>query len=140
MTVPPLVQARPRIKTRSAIFFEPNKGIIVMCPNVLAITPITSLNRPASTIVQKYPRGRTRAIQRRIQWIKSVLWCAVGCSADGVPKKYGGFEITIENPLLETLPATGGIGSVIFTVSGAAIVLLAGVLFVIYMKKRKAEE
>ena len=52
----------------------------------------------------------------------------------------GGFEITIENPLLETLPATGGIGSVIFTVSGAAIVLLAGVLFVIYMKKRKAEE
>ena len=55
-------------------------------------------------------------------------------------KNDGGFEITIENPLLETLPATGGIGSVIFTVSGAAIVLLAGVLFVIYMKKRKAEE
>ena len=59
---------------------------------------------------------------------------------DGYKINDGGFEITIENPLLETLPATGGIGSVIFTVSGAAIVLLAGVLFVIYMKKRKAEE
>ena len=52
----------------------------------------------------------------------------------------GGFEITIENPLLETLPATGGIGTYLFTIGGAAIILFAGVLFVFYMKKRETEE
>ena len=40
----------------------------------------------------------------------------------------------------KTLPATGGIGSIIFTVTGAAIIVLACVLFVIYMKKRKTWE
>ena len=52
----------------------------------------------------------------------------------------GGFETTIDNPSLETLPATGGIGTYLFTIGGAAIVLLAGVLFVFYMKKRETEE
>lgn len=52
----------------------------------------------------------------------------------------GGFETTIDNPLLETLPATGGIGTYLFTIGGVSIVLLAGVLFVIYMKKRETEE
>jgi len=52
----------------------------------------------------------------------------------------GGFETTIDNPPLETLPATGGIGTYLFTIGGAAIVLLAGVLFVFYMKKRETEE
>ena len=48
--------------------------------------------------------------------------------------------ITVTDPLADELPATGGIGTYVFTFGGAAIVLLAGVLFVIYMKKRKAEE
>ncbi len=39
-----------------------------------------------------------------------------------------------------TLPGTGGMGTILFTVGGAAIVLLAGTMFVIYMKKRKVEE
>jgi fimbrial isopeptide formation D2 family protein/LPXTG-motif cell wall-anchored protein len=52
----------------------------------------------------------------------------------------GGFETTIDNPSLETLPATGGIGTYLFTIGGVSIVLLAGVLFVIYMKKRETEE
>ena len=47
---------------------------------------------------------------------------------------------SVVNTPKQTLPATGGIGSVLFTVGGAMIVLLAGVLFVIYMKKRKVEE
>lgn len=40
----------------------------------------------------------------------------------------------------QTLPGTGGIGTYLFTIGGAAIVLLAGVMFVFYMKKRKAED
>ena len=52
----------------------------------------------------------------------------------------GGFETTINNPPLEALPGTGGMGTVLFTVGGAAIVLLAGALFVVYMRKRKADE
>lgn len=51
----------------------------------------------------------------------------------------GGFETDIDNPSLESLPGTGGIGTIIFTAGGAAIVLLAGILFVIYMRKRKEE-
>jgi len=54
--------------------------------------------------------------------------------------KADGFETGINNPLLETLPATGGIGTYLFTIGGVSIVLLAGVLFVIYMKKRETEE
>lgn len=45
----------------------------------------------------------------------------------------------IDNPL-QTLPGTGGIGTYLFTIGGAAIVLLAGVLFVFYIRKRKTEE
>ena len=40
----------------------------------------------------------------------------------------------------QILPGTGGMGTVLFTVGGAAVVLLAGVLFVVYMRKRKVEE
>lgn len=47
---------------------------------------------------------------------------------------------SVVNTPKQTLPATGGIGSVLFTVGGALIVLLAGVLFVIYMKKRRVED
>lgn len=40
----------------------------------------------------------------------------------------------------ESLPGTGGIGTTLFTVGGAAIVLVAGFMFVMYMKKRGTEE
>lgn len=49
-------------------------------------------------------------------------------------------KITVANPPAHQLPGTGGMGTVLFTVGGAAIVLLAGVLFVVYMRKRKVEE
>ena len=49
-------------------------------------------------------------------------------------------EYTMHNKLLNSLPGTGGIGTVLFTVGGAAIVLLAGVMFVLYMRKRRNEE
>lgn len=48
--------------------------------------------------------------------------------------------VTVTDPPADTLPATGGIGTYVFTFGGTAIVLLAGVLFVVYMKKRKIEE
>lgn len=49
-------------------------------------------------------------------------------------------KITVTDPPADTLPATGGIGTVLFTVGGAAIIILAGVFFVMYMKKRRAED
>ena len=49
-------------------------------------------------------------------------------------------EINVENYPGQLLPGTGGAGTILFTVGGAAIVLLAGVLFVFYMKKRRIEE
>ena len=49
-------------------------------------------------------------------------------------------KITVTDPPTDTLPGTGSIGTYVFTFGGLAIVLLAGVLFVIYMKKRKVEE
>ena len=52
----------------------------------------------------------------------------------------GGYKKTVDNPLTESLPGTGGMGTVLFTVGGAAVVLLAGAMFVVYMRKRKVEE
>ena len=66
-----------------------------MSPQCDCITASTSAILVASTIVQKYPRGRTRAIQRRTHLVISALWCAL-CRA-GVPRKYGGFVITRSN-------------------------------------------
>lgn len=48
--------------------------------------------------------------------------------------------LNIKNYKGQTLPGTGGMGTVIFTVVGAGIIVLAGVLFVVYMKKRRVEE
>ena len=44
------------------------------------------------------------------------------------------------NEYLDELPATGGMGTVLFTAGGIAVILMAGALFVVYMKKRNAEE
>lgn len=49
-------------------------------------------------------------------------------------------NFTMNNPPKSTLPGTGGMGTVLFTVGGAAVVLLAGAMFVVYMRKRKVEE
>ena len=51
-----------------------------------------------------------------------------------------GATITVVNPPAKSLPGTGGMGTVLFTVGGAAIVLLAGAMFVVYMRRRKNEE
>lgn len=40
----------------------------------------------------------------------------------------------------QSLPGTGGAGTVIFTVAGAGVVLVAGIMLIVYMKKRKIEE
>ena len=46
----------------------------------------------------------------------------------------------VSDPVVGGLPGTGGMGTLLFTVGGSAIVLMAGVLFVFYMKKKKVEE
>lgn len=56
------------------------------------------------------------------------------------PETDGGLQKTVDNPPTESLPGTGGMGTVLFTVGGAAIVLAAGAMFVVYMRKRKNEE
>lgn len=47
---------------------------------------------------------------------------------------------TIVNIKGQTLPGTGGMGTIIFTVVGAGVVLVAGIMLIVYMKKRKIEE
>ena len=53
---------------------------------------------------------------------------------------HGNYSVTVVDPPAGALPGTGGMGTVIFTVGGAAIVLLAGAMFVVYMRRRKNEE
>ncbi len=48
--------------------------------------------------------------------------------------------ITVKNEPTDNLPGTGGMGTILFTVGGAAIVLLAGAMLVVYMRKRNVEE
>jgi len=52
----------------------------------------------------------------------------------------GELQNDMYNALADTLPATGGIGTVLFTAGGISVVLIAGALFVMYMKKRNAED
>ena len=49
-------------------------------------------------------------------------------------------QASVSNVKGKTLPGTGGMGTILFTVGGAAVVLLAGALFVVYMRRRKVEE
>lgn len=48
--------------------------------------------------------------------------------------------LNVENTKGSTLPGTGGMGTIIFTVAGAGVVLVAGIMLIVYMKKRKIEE
>jgi len=52
----------------------------------------------------------------------------------------GALKNEILNEFDDTLPATGGMGTVLFTAGGISVVLIAGALFVMYMKKRNSEE
>ncbi len=71
---------------------------------------------------------------------KIVLQDATAAAANGGAATDGELFATIKDPLADTLPATGGIGTVLFTAGGIAVVMLAGALFVVYMKKRSTEE
>lgn len=67
---------------------------------------------------------------------------------DGTPAISGNFLYNgasannqdVINNAAETLPGTGGMGTTLFTVGGAVIVLMAGFMFVLYMRKRRTEE
>lgn len=48
--------------------------------------------------------------------------------------------LDVENTKGSTLPGTGGMGTIVFTAAGAGVVLVAGIMLVIYIKKRKIEE
>ncbi len=50
------------------------------------------------------------------------------------------FNAVATNAKIDALPGTGGMGTTLFTIGGAAIVLLAGAMFVVYMRRRKNEE
>lgn len=52
----------------------------------------------------------------------------------------GGFSAKVVNYPGSGLPGTGGMGTIIFTVAGAGVVLVAGIMLIVYMKKRKIEE
>ena len=49
-------------------------------------------------------------------------------------------SVSLTNHKGQTLPGTGGMGTILFTVGGAAIIFIAGAMFVLYMKKRRVEE
>lgn len=49
-------------------------------------------------------------------------------------------EVKIANVKGQTLPGTGGVGTTMFTIGGIALVLVAGAMLTIYMKKRKTAE
>lgn len=51
-----------------------------------------------------------------------------------------GDTLEVENTKGSTLPGTGGMGTIIFTAAGAGVVLVAGIMLIVYMKKRKIEE
>lgn len=49
-------------------------------------------------------------------------------------------EVKIENVKGQELPGTGGAGTTMFTIGGISLVLVAGAMLTIYMKKRKTAE
>lgn len=51
-----------------------------------------------------------------------------------------GFIATIINTPGQTLPGTGGVGTTMFTIGGIGLVLVAGAMLTIYIKKRKTSE
>ena len=91
-------------------------------PGYVAADPITVTITADSTTKATFSASSTRR-----------SWSALSRTNDVM-------RTTVDNPKLGALPGTGGMGTVLFTVGGAAIVLLAGALFVVYLRKRKTEE
>ena len=54
-----------------------------------------------------------------------------------VPNKVGYYGITMLNTIPALLPFTGGVGTIIFTVSGVLITILAIVLVIVYKRRKK---
>ena len=48
-------------------------------------------------------------------------------------------KITVEDEKGLTLPGTGGIGTTLFTFGGLALILVAGVMFIVYTRKQKKQ-
>lgn len=48
--------------------------------------------------------------------------------------------ITVKNYAGQLLPGTGGVGTTIFTIAGVGVVLVAGAMLVVYMRKRRTED
>lgn len=47
---------------------------------------------------------------------------------------------TVQNVKGQTLPGTGGIGTALFTIGGISLIVLAGVILTVYIRKRKTTE
>lgn len=47
---------------------------------------------------------------------------------------------TVINVAGQSLPGTGGMGTTIFTIAGVGVVLVAGAMLVVYMRKRRTED
>lgn len=58
-------------------------------------------------------------------------------SGEEVPNKVGYYGITMLNTIPALLPFTGGVGTIIFTVSGVLITILAIVLVIVYKRRKK---
>ena len=54
-------------------------------------------------------------------------------------KNNGNSQAQITNTKGTTLPGTGGIGTTLFTFGGIALILIAGVMFIVYTRKQKKQ-
>lgn len=85
------------------------------------------------------PTGYKKAANKEVE---------ISVAADGTTNEYtaDSFTITdngniaITNTEGQTLPGTGGVGTTMFTIGGISLVLVAGAMLTIYMKKRKTAE
>jgi len=87
---------------------------------------------PSTSILQTNIGNDATAANFKATWVSSNTKVVVGTD--------GNLTATIVNEPDVHLPGTGGIGTTIFTVAGALLLLLASVLFVVYNKKRRTGE
>ena len=55
------------------------------------------------------------------------------------PKEQTLTLVKVEDEKGLTLPGTGGIGTTLFTFGGIALILIAGVMFIVYTRKQKKQ-
>ncbi len=92
----------------------------------------TAYTIPSASIVQSNIGNTLTAQNFKATWATSGT--AISATTAGI------FSATIVNEADIHLPGTGGIGTTIFTVAGALILLLAAVMFVVYNKKHRKGE